>query len=43
MTDLIRAGYGDAFQWSSLGLLVAWVALASILARRYFRWDPRRG
>jgi ABC-2 type transport system permease protein len=43
VADLVRAGYGAAFEWSSLGLLAAWVAVAAVLARRFFRWDPRRG
>ncbi|MDI6101759.1 ABC transporter permease [Actinoplanes sp. NEAU-A12] len=43
VADLVRAGYGDAFQWSSLAVLAAWVAVATVLARRFFRWDPRRG
>jgi ABC-2 type transport system permease protein len=43
VADLVRAGYGDAFQWSSLGILAAWIAVAAVLARRFFRWDPRRG
>ncbi|WP_433794666.1 ABC transporter permease [Actinoplanes sp. CA-252034] len=43
VADLVRAGYGAAFDWSSLGLLAAWVAVAALLARRFFRWDPRRG
>ncbi|MEU8656422.1 ABC transporter permease [Actinoplanes philippinensis] len=43
VADLVRAGYGEAFDWSSLGLLAAWVAIAAVLARRFFRWDPRRG
>jgi ABC-2 type transport system permease protein len=43
IVGLIRAGYGDTFQWSWIGLLAAWAALAAVLARRFFRWDPRRG
>lgn len=43
VADLVRAGYGGAFQWSSLGILAAWAAVAALLARRFFRWDPRRG
>ncbi|GIF38739.1 ABC transporter permease [Actinoplanes xinjiangensis] len=43
VADLVRAGYGAGFAWSSLGLLAAWVAVAALLARRFFRWDPRRG
>lgn len=43
IADLIRAGYGGTFQWSSLAVLAAWVAVAAVLARRFFRWDPRRG
>jgi ABC-2 type transport system permease protein len=43
IADLIRAGYGETFQWSSLGLLAAWIVVAAVLARRFFRWDPRRG
>ncbi|MEU4619662.1 ABC transporter permease [Actinoplanes sp. NPDC023801] len=43
IADLVRAGYGAAFEWSSLGVLAAWIAVAAVLARRFFRWDPRRG
>lgn len=43
ITDLVRAGYGADFEWASLGVLAAWVAVAAVLARRFFRWDPRRG
>ncbi|MEU6413791.1 ABC transporter permease [Microbispora sp. NPDC046933] len=27
----------------SLGVLAAWIVVAALLARRFFRWDPRRG
>ncbi|WP_182873772.1 ABC transporter permease [Microbispora sp. H10670] len=48
--DYIGAGHeplGPLERWGaalpSLGLLVVWIAVAALLARAFFRWDPRRG
>ncbi|GAA0442661.1 transport permease protein [Actinoplanes capillaceus] len=48
VTELIRTGFlGDEGEGGgvlpNLGLLAAWVAVAAVVARRWFRWDPRRG
>ncbi|HWS36196.1 MAG TPA: ABC transporter permease [Actinoplanes sp.] len=43
VADLVRAGYGDALSWQSPLILAAWAVAAALLARRFFRWDPRRG
>ncbi|WP_432924900.1 ABC transporter permease [Microbispora sp. CA-135349] len=48
--DYIGAGHeplGLLDRWAaalpSLGILAAWIAVAALLARAFFRWDPRRG
>ena len=48
VTELIRTGFlGDEGEGGgvlpNLGLLAVWVAVAAVVARRWFRWDPRRG
>ncbi|GAA4941217.1 ABC transporter permease [Actinoplanes utahensis] len=47
VAEVIRAGYLGDVVWSetlrSLAVLAVWVGVAAELARRYFRWDPRRG
>lgn len=49
-TDNVGTGaqaLGFVAQWTtalpSLGILAAWLLVAALLAKRYFRWDPRRG
>ncbi|WP_083449306.1 ABC transporter permease [Actinoplanes rectilineatus] len=47
IADLIRTGYAGGAELTatltSLGVLAAWMLVVAVLARRYFRWDPRRG
>ncbi|GAA1612834.1 ABC transporter permease [Actinoplanes couchii] len=43
VVDMVRAGYGDALSWQSPLVLAVWAVAAAVLARRFFRWDPRRG
>ncbi|GAA5071450.1 ABC-2 type transport system permease protein [Thermocatellispora tengchongensis] len=46
-TAYLGGGKDLADQWlsslPSMGLLLAWIALAALAARFLFRWDPRRG
>ncbi|MGW4421297.1 ABC transporter permease [Streptosporangium sp. NPDC004631] len=49
--DHFSGGGGEALtgvgQWTaalpSIGILLAWIAVAALLARWLFRWEPRRG
>ena len=47
MTELVRSGWlgtaGPAGALSSIGVLVLWLVVAALAARRLVRWDPRRG
>jgi ABC-2 type transport system permease protein len=45
LTDALRAGYDPASRGPSLGsllVLAAWTIVGVGLARRFFRWEPRR-
>lgn len=38
-----RAGWLDHFNWTSLGVMALWGIGASVLAARWFKWEPRGG
>jgi ABC-2 type transport system permease protein len=43
LADLVRQGWEDGGSpWVAIAFLLAWTAVGAAIAKRWFRWEPRR-